>query len=284
MFPYNPLAVKNLFGIQGLDIAWYGVIIATGIVLGVTVAVMQAKRKGYSAELLFDFMIIALPLAIVCARIYFVTTFTYEDPTTHLQVNPYFQQILKGDFSNTFAVWQGGIAIYGAVIGGVIAGLIIAKWRKFPILRLLDICAPGLILGQAIGRWGNFMNQEAFGNLVTDPNQKFFPYAVFIQKLGEWHQATFFYESMWDFGVFIWLLVYARRAKYDGNVIAMYFIAYGIGRFLIEGLRTDSLWIGPFRISQLLSVVFIVGGLLYILLRRKKGGENAIYTGQYNIT
>lgn len=285
MFPYNPLAVHNLFGIQGLNIAWYGVIIASGIVLGVTVAILEAKRKGYKPELLFDFMIIALPLAIICARIYFVTTFTYEDPTTHLQVNPYFQQISRGDFSNLFAIWEGGIAIYGAVIGGALAGFILCRVKKFPFLRLLDIAAPGLILGQAIGRWGNFMNQEAFGNLVTNPDQQFFPYAVFIQKLGEWHQATFFYESMWDLGVFILLMLYRKKAKYDGNVIAMYFIAYGIGRFFVEGLRTDSLYLVPgIRISQLLSLVLIAGGLIYILVRRKKGKENILYQGIYSRT
>ncbi|MEI6101231.1 MAG: prolipoprotein diacylglyceryl transferase [Eubacteriales bacterium] len=265
----DPIAVNNLFGIQGLHIAWYGIIIAVGIVLGVWVAIREAKRKGYSAELLFDFMIIALPLAIVCARIYYVATSW---------------SMYAGNFYKMIAIWEGGIAIYGAVIGGIIAALIVAKWRKFPVLRLLDIAAPGLILGQAIGRWGNFVNQEAFGNVINNPSLQFWPYGVFIQKLGEWHQATYFYESMWDLGTFIWLLVYARRAKYDGNVIAMYFITYGIGRFFIEGMRTDSLYVGPFRISQLLSVVFVVGGIIYILVRRKKKKEDPIYHGHYTLS
>jgi phosphatidylglycerol:prolipoprotein diacylglycerol transferase len=262
----DPIAVRNLFGIQGLNIAWYGIIIACGIVLGVWVAIMQARRRGYTSELLFDFMIIALPLAIVCARIYYVAT-TWE--------------AYAGNFYKMIAIWEGGIAIYGAVIGGVIAAAIVSKWRKFPVLRILDICAPGLILGQAIGRWGNFVNQEAFGNLITNPSLQFWPYGVYIEKLGEWHQATYFYESMWDFGVFIWLLFYSRRSKYDGNVIAMYFITYGIGRFFIEGLRTDSLWVGPFRISQLLSAVFIVGGVIYILVRRKLKKADPVYEGRY---
>lgn len=265
----DPIAVNNLFGIQGLHIAWYGIIIAVGIVLGVYVAIRQARMRGYSAELLFDFMIIALPLAIVCARVYYVATSW---------------SMYAGNFYKMIAIWEGGIAIYGAVIGGVIAAIIVAKWRKFPVLRLLDVAAPGLILGQAIGRWGNFVNQEAYGNLITNPSLQFWPYGVFIQRLNEWHQATYFYESMWDFGTFIWLLVYARRAKYDGNVIAMYFITYGVGRFFIEGLRTDSLWVGPFRISQLLSVVFIVGGIIYILVRRKLKKEDPVYEGNYTIS
>jgi len=277
----DPIAVRNLFGIQGLNIAWYGIIIAAGIVLGVWVAVNQARRRGYSSELLFDFLILALPLAIVCARIYYVVTYFDVDPATGEKIFTYWNYLKEGNLYEVVAIWKGGIAIYGAVIGGVIAALIIGKWRKFPVLRLLDICAPGLMLGQAIGRWGNFMNQEAFGNQITNPNLQFFPYGVYIQRLGEWHQATFFYESMWDFGVFIWLLIYARKSKYDGNVIAMYFIAYGIGRFFIEGLRTDSLWIGPFRISQLLSVVFIAGGLIYIIARRLMKKSDPVYEGKY---
>ncbi len=268
MFPYNPIAVQNLFGIPGLHIAWYGVIIASGIVLGVMVAILEARRKGYKTELLFDFMILALPLAIVCARAYYVA---FEWPN------------YAGNFYKLIAIWEGGIAIYGAVIGGIIAALILCRIKKFPLLRLLDITAPGLILGQAIGRWGNFMNQEAFGNLVTNPDMQFFPHAVFIQKIGEWHQATFFYESMWDFGVFLLLMLYRKKSKYDGNVIAMYFIAYGIGRFIVEGLRTDSLYVLPgIRISQVLSLAFIAVGLIYILFRRKTGRQSALYKGEYS--
>lgn len=148
--------------------------------------------------------------------------------------------------------------------------------------KLLDFCAPGLILGQAIGRWGNFVNQEAYGNLITDPGLQFFPYGVYIEEMGAWYQATFFYESMWNFGVFIWLLIYSRKAKYDGNVMAMYFIAYGLGRLYIEGLRSDSLYILPgIRVSQVLSLALIIGGVCYILIRRKMKKPNAIYEGPY---
>lgn len=269
MFAYNPIAVKNLFGIQGMDIAWYGIIIAAGIIMGVAVTLSESKRKGYKSDLIFDFLILAIPLAIVCARIYYVA---FEWDT------------YAGDFYKAIAVWQGGIAIYGAVIGGIIAAFIVCKIKKFPLLRLLDITAPGLVLGQAIGRWGNFMNQEAFGNLIINPSRQFFPFAVYIQRLGEWHQATFFYESMWDFGVFILLMFYKKSAKFDGNVFAMYFIAYGIGRFFIEGLRTDSLYVLPgIRISQVLSLVFIAGGIVYILLRRKMRKRDCLYEGKYNI-
>ena len=284
----NPTAVKNLFGIEGLDIAWYGIIIASGIVLGVILAILYAKKIGYKSDLVIDFMILALPLSIICARLYYVGFDYFDRPENYKS------------FYDVIAIWDGGIAIYGAVIGGVLAAFIITGIKKFPFPRLLDICAPSLALGQAIGRWGNFCNQEAFGRAVTDPNLQFFPYSVYIERnhsvfddaaakwvtcTEPWHQATFFYESMWDLAVFFFLIWYRKRAKYDGNVMAMYFIAYGLGRFIIEGMRTDSLWAipGVIRISQFLSLIFIAGGLAYILVRRKLKKENAIYNGDYLI-
>ena len=264
------IAIHNLFGIEGLNIAWYGIIIACGIVAGVALAIFEAKRRGYTAELLIDFMILALPLSIVGARIYYVA-FEWEYFSQHPE------QIV--------AIWQGGIAIYGAIIGGIVAALILSKWKKFPLGRLLDVCAPGLILGQAIGRWGNFVNQEAFGNVVTDPNLQFFPYAVYIQErwtgtemiVNQWVQATFFYDSMWDL-----LLIYARRAKHDGNVFAMYLVGYGIGRFWIEGIRISTLQLWPgMPVSQFLSIILIAIGAVYILAMRKRNKPNVLYEGQY---
>ncbi|MEF9987966.1 MAG: prolipoprotein diacylglyceryl transferase [Christensenella sp.] len=268
------IAIHNLFGISGLDIAWYGILIACGIVAGVALAVHEAKRRGYTAELLVDFMILALPLAIIGARLYYVA-FEWGYYSEHPE--------------EIIAVWNGGIAIYGAIIGGVIAAIILSKWRKFPLGRLLDVCAPGLILGQAIGRWGNFVNQEAFGQIVTNPKLQFFPYAVFISErytgtemiINQWVQATFFYESMWDIAMMVLLLFYARRAKHDGNVFAMYLIGYGIGRFWIEGLRVSTLQVGGIAVSQLLSLVLIAVGLIYILVMRKKNKANVLYEGRY---
>ena len=271
----DKIAIHNLFGIEGLDIAWYGILIAAGIVAGVMLAVHEAKRRGYTSELLVDFMILALPLAIIGARIYYVA-FEWDYYSQHPD--------------EIIAVWNGGIAIYGAVIGGIVAALILAKWRKFPMGRLLDICAPGLILGQAIVRWGNFVNQEAFGNIVTDPNLQFFPYAVYIEErftgtewvIDQWVQATFFYESMWDIGVMVLLLAYARRAKHDGNVFAMYLIGYGAGRFWIEGIRVSTLQTGfGMPVSQLLSLILVIIGILYILIMHKKNKPNALYDGKY---
>ncbi len=271
----DKIAIHDLFGIQGLDVAWYGIIIASAIVVGVGVAVWQAKKRGYTSELIFDMMILALPLAIIGARIYYVA-FDWEN--------------FADDPSKIFKIWEGGIAIYGAVIGAVLGAFILARWRRFPFGRLLDIAVPGLILGQAIGRWGNFINREAFGMEITDPSLQFFPYGVFVdsQWVGgmlvenRWFMATFFYESMWDLGVFALLLWYAKRAKHDGNVFAMYMIGYGLGRLWIEGVRIQTLTMpGGLPVSQFLSLVLIIAGMIYILTMRKWGKPNVLYEGRY---
>lgn len=143
---------------------------------------------------------------------------------------------------------------------------------------------PSLILGQAIGRWGNFVNQEAFGNLVANPNLQFFPYAVFIERLEEWHQATFFYESMWNLCVFAVLVYFRKRTKFNGQLLATYFIGYGLGRFWIEGLRSDSLYLVPgLRISQALSLVLIIFGIIIIVFHNKLFKKTTDYTGKYMI-
>ena len=141
-----------------------------------------------------------------------------------------------------------------------------------------------LILGQAFDRWGNFVNQEAFGNLVTNPNLQFFPYAVFIERLEEWHQATFFYESMWNLCVFAVLGYFRKRTKFNGQLLATFFIGYGLGRFWIEGLRADSLCLIPgLRISQAVSLVLIITGIIMIVLQKKLLKESPVYTGKYMI-
>lgn len=271
------IAVHDLFGIAGLDITWYGILIATAIVVGVWVAIRQARAKGYSAELIFDFMILALPLAIIGARLYYVA-FEWDYYSQHL--------------SEIIAVWNGGIAIYGAIIGGILAGVILAVWRKFPFGRLMDFTMPGLAVGQAIGRWGNFVNQEAFGNTITNPALQWFPYAVYIEKkwtgtawvTDSWVQATFFYESMWDLGVFVLLLWYARRARHDGEVMALYLIAYGIGRLWIEGLRVSTLQLWPgMPVSQFVSLVIILIGVVYMLWAHFKNPPNRPYYGIYRL-
>ena len=266
----DPIAVHNLFGIEGLNIAWYAIIVTSGIVAGILLGGFLAKKKGYTFEMLIDLMLLALPLAIIFARLYYVV-FEWER--------------YAGDFMKIIAIWEGGLAIYGGVIGALLAALIFSKWKKVPFGDILDIGAPGLILGQAIGRWGNFVNQEAFGNVITNPSMQWFPYGVYIERLGEWHQATFFYESAWNLIVLAVLLWYWKRAKHKGNVFVMYLVMYGIGRFFIEGLRTDSLWLVPgvIRVSQLLSAVLVIGGIIYLAVMYTKPAKIREYTGKYRI-
>lgn len=266
----DSIAVHNLFGIEGLNIAWYAIIVTSGIVAGILLGGFLAKKKGYTFEMLIDLMLLALPMAIVFARLYYVI-FEWER--------------YAGDFMKIIAIWEGGLAIYGGVIGALLAALIFSKWKKVPFGDILDIGAPGLILGQAIGRWGNFVNQEAFGNVITNPSMQWFPYGVYIERLGEWHQATFFYESAWNLIVLAVLLWYWKRAKHQGNVFVMYLVMYGIGRFFIEGLRTDSLWLVPgvIRVSQLLSAVLVIGGIIYLAVMYTKPAKIREYTGKYRI-
>lgn len=261
--------IENLFGIEGLNIAWYGVIIGFGLLLGVVIACLEAKRQNLKSDIIFDFLFLALPIAIICARIYYVA-FEWEQYT--------------GDFMKMIAIREGGLAIYGGVIGGFITAVIFSKYNHFPLLRLIDMVIPSLILGQAIGRWGNFINQEAFGNLVTNPNFQFFPFAVYIEHLGEWHQATFFYESMWNLCVFALLIYFHKKTKFSSQLLATYFIGYGLGRFWIEGLRTDSLYLFPgLRISQAVSLVLIIAGIVMIVFHKKRSKKAPEYTGKYLI-
>ena len=263
----NRLAITNLFGIQGLNIAWYGVIIASGLLLGIWLATYRAKKRGWSSDLVLDFILLAVPLAIIGARAYYVA-FEWE----YFAANP----------AKIIAINEGGLAIYGAVIGGFLAAFLFSRAAKFPFLKLIDLVIPSLILGQAMGRWGNFINQEAFGALVTNPNLQFFPLAVYIQSLGEWHQATFFYESFCNTILLVITLLLGRKGVKDGTLLATYFIGYGTVRAVIEGLRTDSLYLfGTIRISQLLSALLVLVGITLLVLIKKDIIRTKPYDGKY---
>lgn len=263
----NRFAVQNLFGIQGLNIAWYGVIIASGLILGILLASFRARRRGWSSDLVLDFILLAVPLAIIGARTYYVA-FEWD----YFAANP----------AKIIAINQGGLAIYGAVIGGFLAAFIFSRAAKFPFLKLIDLVIPSLILGQAIGRWGNFVNQEAFGALVANPNLQFFPLAVYIQSLGEWHQATFFYESFCNTILLVITLLLGRKGVKDGTLLATYFIGYGVVRAVIEGLRTDSLYLfGSIRVSQLLSTLLVLVGVFLLILIKKDKLRTKPYDGKY---
>ena len=255
----NPVA----FSLFGVSVYWYGIIIASAIVIGVWLAMRESRRRGIDPENIIDLCLWAVPFAVIGGRLFYVI-FTWE--------------MFKNDPISILYIWHGGLAIYGVVIVGVLVVYLFSRRRKLGFVNMLDILAPSLVLGQAMGRWGNFFNQEAYGNVVTDPSMQWFPFAVFIQNSGAngaWHLATFFYESMWCFLVFGFLYWYQKRQKRAGNVILWYFLLYGVERAFVEGLRTDSLWLipGVVRVSQALSILFVLAAgalLIYNNFYRKK--------------
>jgi len=262
---YTPPA--DGFSIFGLEIKFYGLIMAFAMLIGVLLACKLAKKRGIKSDDIYLLALIVLPCAIVGARLYYCFFYEYNY-----------------SFWELFNIKQGGLAIYGGVIGGVVGIIVFALIKKNwkIIFTLMDICAPCLILGQALGRWGNFFNQEAYGNLITNPNFQWFPFAVWIENENAWFQATFFYESLWNAIGFVLLMFAYYKTKQTGTITAGYLVWYGIGRTWIEGLRTDSLYIGStgIRVSQLLSVLLVVAGIvilsinIYKSIKAKKEKSN----------
>ena len=241
----------DLFGL--VTVRMYAILIVIGMVLAVWYMRRQEKRLGLPGDTALDMALWAIPAGIIGARLYYVA-FTWD------QYAPDPLSILK--------IWNGGLAIYGGIIGGFLGVLFLSRIKKLPLLKLLDMAAPAVILGQAIGRWGNFFNGEAYGRLITDPAWCFFPYGVQVD--GRWYQATFFYESMWDFLGFLLLHLARKKMRADGDLLFLYFVFYGVGRAFIEGLRSDSLWWGPVRVSQALSLALAAAGLAVLAVRERK--------------
>jgi phosphatidylglycerol---prolipoprotein diacylglyceryl transferase len=243
----NPVAF-NLFG---LPIRWYGILISSGMVIGILLASYNCKVKEISYDHMMDLILVALPAAIIGARLYYVLF-----NLSYYLSNP-------GEIIN---IRQGGLAIHGGVLFALIAAYIYAKKKKLNFLRYADAAAPSLILAQAIGRWGNFFNQEAHGGEVTKQFISSFP--EFIQKgmfiEGVYYHPTFLYESIWNLAVFAILMLVLRKVSKDGSTLFTYVGLYSIGRFIIEGLRTDSLMLGPIRIAQLVSLTGVVVWLVYL--------------------
>ncbi len=249
------------FSIGDLTVYWYGILMALGIIVAVILASVEVRRKKLPNDTAVDLCLVTIPLGIIGARLYYVF-FNFS----LYQANPI----------SILYIWEGGLAIYGAVLGGVLGISIYALAKKIRLLKLFDVCAPGLVLAQAIGRWGNFFNQEAYGPLVENPAHQWFPLSVLIDSTGEIHYATFFYESMWCLITFLVLWFFLRkRVKHDGDIFLWYALLYSFERMLVEGLRTDSLYIGAtdIRVSQLLSAaLFLCIGIFFVVraIREKK--------------
>lgn len=255
----------------GNGVYWYGIILGLGMVFGAIIAMKLAHRVGLTEDHVLDMVLWAVPLAILGARIYYVVFYLslFRDADGAL------------NFGKMIAIWDGGIAIYGAVIAAILVVFVFCKVKKIPFGALADVGVIGLLLGQAIGRWGNFMNREAFGGETTMPwRMKLYTSATeFIEV-----HPTFFYESMWNLiGVLLMVFVVLKARQFDGEVTWFYFLWYGLGRAWIEGMRTDSLYLfdweilgQPIRVSQALSLVMIVvsaGALLYMKCVKKASAD-----------
>lgn len=277
MFPHLGIVIehmKNHITVFGnFDIAFYGMIIGSGMLIGLWVSSYDAKRRGQNPDIYLDFLLYAAIFSIIGARLYYVA-FQWD--------------YYKDNLASIFNIRQGGLAIYGGVIAGFIVGIIYTKVKKLNFLELADTAVVGLITGQAIGRWGNFFNCEAFGgytdslfamrireaivnpSMISDSVRDH----MIIENGISYIQVhpTFLYESVWNLCSLIFMLWYGKhKQKYIGEIMALYFLLYGTGRFIIEGMRTDQLIIPGtgFAVSQCLSLVLVIAAIIIMFLMRK---------------
>lgn len=249
----NPIAFK----IGPIPVHWYGIIIAVAIGAGLLTAKRLGRHFDFYSGLFEEFLVWALPAALVGARLWYVL----------FQLDYYLAHPGK-----IIAVWEGGLAIHGAIFAAIGVALLWTRAKKINFLRFADVAAPALVLGQAIGRWANFVNQEAYGS-PTD-----LPWALFIA--GEYRHPTFLYESVWNLLIFIGLYYFLKSKPEPGRVFALYLVGYSFGRFFIEGLRTDSLMLGSLRVGQVISVLMIAAGLVLFFIANKM--KRKVQDGEIN--
>lgn len=296
-FPNLGIELKNVpsgFDVFGYHIAFYGVIIGIGMLLGWLIAEWMAKRTGQNPEFYLDFALVAIVLSVIGARIYYVV-FAWEE----FADNPW----------SVLNIRTGGLAIYGGIIAAVLTSIVYTRIKKYPFWLLADTGCIGLITGQIIGRWGNFFNREAFGKytdglfamqLDRRVVSNVFKESVSVEQLQKLYtgkssalnnimeirnhvvavngieyiqvQPTFLYESLWNLCLLVILILYTKHKKFDGEVALLYFAGYGLGRVWIEGLRTDQLflWGTPFAVSQVLSALIVITALGLIIFKRRK--------------
>ena len=249
----NPVALQ----LGPISIRWYAICIVSGLILAVYLSMKEAPRKKIDPDDIIDFILIAFPLAIVGARLYYVI-FEWGYYSQHL--------------SEIFAIWNGGIAIYGGLLTGALVLYLFSRRRLIEPIDFLDIAAPSVMIAQSIGRWGNFFNQEAYGTAVKSLNYlpSFIRDQMYID--GSYRQPTFLYESIWNLLGFLLILILRRKPQFlrQGEITAFYLIWYGFGRMIIEGMRTDSLMFAGLRVSQWLSMILILVGLAIIIYQRRK--------------
>ena len=249
----NPVALQ----LGPISIRWYAICIVSGLILAVYLSMKEAPRKKIDPDAIIDFILIAFPLAILGARLYYVI-FEWGYYSQHL--------------GEIFAIWNGGIAIYGGLLTGALVLYLFSRRRLIEPIDFLDIAAPSVMIAQSIGRWGNFFNQEAYGAAVKSLNYlpSFIRDQMYID--GSYRHPTFIYESSWTLLGILLILILRRKPQFlrQGEITAFYLIWYGFGRMIIEGMRTDSLMFAGLRVSQWLSMILILVGLAIIIYQRRK--------------
>lgn len=283
-FTIDPVA----FTIFGKDVMWYGVIISVGILLAISYVLYRAKHnEGIKHDDVYDYAIYVVLFGVIGARLYYVLT----------EFDQYKGKTFLETLKNSIAIWEGGLAIYGGIIAGGITLAIVSKIKKIKPGKAFDMVAPAVMLGQLIGRWGNFCNGEAYG---WSENVATFPLRMHLRKteisygredeiFSGFVHPTFLYESLWNLIGFILINLFYKKKKYDGQVFFMYITWYGFGRMLIEGLRTDSLYVGDFRISQVIGFLCFFFGLsiltaMEIVIRLRKKNEKLLKAAEAEST
>ena len=243
-----------------LTIRWYGVLICLGMLIGIFLARYLAKKRGLDGDEVYNLALVILPAAVIGARLYYVA-FSWD--------------LYADNPINALKIWHGGLAVHGGFLAALIATYIYLKIRRQSFLSWVDAFMPSLALGQAIGRWGNYFNGEAYGR-ETD-----LPWAIYVD--GAYHHPTFLYESLWNTGVFLFLLWLFKKNKRSGTVFAFYLMCYSFGRFWIEGLRTDSLMLfDTVRVAQLISIILFICGAALLFWLRKQPNPAAVSANKAN--
>lgn len=251
-FEVNPVAF-TLF--NKIEVRWYGIIITLGIILAFSYCAFRAKQEKISFDNLLDIAIFTVIFGIVGARLYYVLTSLDKYDSLYSMI----------------AIWEGGLAIYGGLIAGALTIFLVCRYKKIKVMKMFDAVAPGVMIAQALGRWGNFFNGEAYGEEVIEGSFLYFIRMGLIPNIESrtkmfYFHPTFLYESLWNITGFILINALYKKKKFDGQIFYMYIAWYGFGRMLIEGLRTDSLYVGVFRISQVVGFIcFVVGSLMLTL-------------------
>ena len=271
-FGIGPFEINSqAFTLFGRNIAWYGIFVTLGIISGVIYSFWRSvKYNNIKLDDIIDIAIFSIPSAMLGARIYYII----------------FNLERYNSFYSIIATWEGGLAVYGGIIFGLLAGFLVCRYKKISFINVFDAVAPAIMLGQIIGRWGNFTNAEAYGSATTLPWRMSIQ-NIYSSRAIEVH-PTFLYEMLWNLLGFIIINMLYKKRKFEGQIFFIYITWYGFGRMLIEGLRTDSLYIGELRVSQIVGLLCFIAGTAFLIVKSRKISvanlEKEAYESVYNLS